>query len=71
MRLKQRSSADFPQPGGPMNALHLLFGDLEINATQRLGGAVVEINPSDFNYCPCGADRRPGGEANINIASPK
>jgi hypothetical protein len=54
-----------------MNALHLLFGDLEINATQRLGGAVVEINPSDFNYCPCGADRRPGGEANINIASPK
>ena len=43
MRLKVRSSVDLPQPDGPMNAVTLLLGDVEVDVLQRVEPAVVEI----------------------------
>ena len=43
MRLKVRSRVDLPQPDGPMKAVTLLLGDVEVDVLQRLEAAVVEV----------------------------
>ena len=43
MRLKVRSSVDLPQPEGPMKAVTLLLGDVEVDVLQRVELAVVEV----------------------------
>jgi hypothetical protein len=43
MRLKVRSSVLLPQPDGPMKAVTLLLGDVQVDALQRVELAVVEV----------------------------
>jgi hypothetical protein len=43
MRLKVRSSVLLPQPDGPMKAVTLLLGDVEVDVLQRVEAAVVEV----------------------------